>query len=61
MSDTNTPPPSSEGQDVIVQTSTLPSREEFAKLVRDARREAKRTGLIPSDVTKAVAKIRRSK
>lgn len=50
-----------DGDVVIFKTLEAPARGEFAKLVREARSAAKRAGMKPSDVTKAVAKIRRSK
>ncbi len=46
---------------VIFKTLEAPSRAEFADLVRQARAAAKRSGMKPSDVTKAVAKVRRAK
>jgi len=46
---------------VIFKTLEAPSRAEFAELVRQARAVAKRSGMKPSDVAKAVAKVRRSK
>lgn len=59
MSDTNTPPPSSKGKVVIPESLTPSVRDEFFQLVRDARRAARRSGLKPSDVTQAIAKVRR--
>ena len=46
---------------VIFKTLKAPSRAEFADLVRQARAAAKRSGMKPSDVTKAIAKVRRAK
>ena len=46
---------------VIFKTLEAPSRAEFAELVRQARAVAKRSGMKPSDVAKAVAKVRRPK
>lgn len=46
---------------VIFKTLEAPAREEFAKLVREARTTAKRSGMKPADVAKAVAKVRRTK
>lgn len=46
---------------VIFKTLKAPSRSEFAELVRQARAVAKRVGMKPSDVAKAVTKVRRSK
>ncbi len=46
---------------VIFKTLEAPSRAEFADLVRQARAAAKRSGMKPSDVTKAIAKVRRAK
>ena len=50
-----------DGDVVIFKTLEAPSRDEFAKLVRAARSAAKRSGMKQSDVSKAVAKVRRSK
>ncbi len=46
---------------VIFKTLEAPSRAEFADLVRRARVAAKRSGMKPSDVAKAIAKVRRAK
>jgi len=50
-----------DGDVVIFKTLEAPSRDEFANLVREARLAAKRSGMKPADVSKAVAKVRRSK
>lgn len=50
---------SSKRQDASFKTLP-PARGDFSVLVREARKAAKRTGLRPSDVAKAVAKVRRS-
>ena len=46
---------------VIFKVLEPPSRSEFDKLVRQARDVAKRTGMKQSDISKAVAKVRRTK
>ncbi|MBA3405380.1 MAG: hypothetical protein M3466_01555 [Gemmatimonadota bacterium] len=46
---------------VIFKVLEPPSRSEFDRLVRQARRVAKRTGMKQSDILKAIAKVRRAK
>ena len=50
-----------EGDAVIFKTLTAPSMKDFDGLIQRARRQAKHAGLKPSDVTKAVSAVRRSK
>ncbi len=45
---------------VIFKVLEPPSRNEFEALASEARRAAKRTGLRPADVRKAVRKVRRA-
>jgi hypothetical protein len=44
---------------VILKTITPPSMSEFDTVVARARRQAKAAGMKPSDITRAVAKVRR--
>ena len=46
---------------VIFKVLDPPAFGEFAPLVAQARQAAKRSGLRPSDITNAVAKVRRSR
>ena len=46
---------------VILKTISPPKIEEFNKLVRDARKQARRVGLKRSDLRAAVAKVRKQK
>jgi AbrB family looped-hinge helix DNA binding protein len=46
---------------VILRVLEPPAMKEFNALVARARRAAKQAGLKPSDVTRAVAKVRRAK
>ena len=46
---------------VIFKVLQPPASQDFAMLVREARKVAKRTGMRRGDVTKAVAKARRGK
>jgi len=46
---------------VILKVLEPPALSEFAALTARARRAAKVAGLIPSDVAKAVTKVRRSR
>ena len=43
---------------VILKTISAPSKREFGRLIAKARKEAKKAGLAPKDITDAVAKIR---
>ena len=43
---------------VILKTITAPSKKEFGKLIAKARKEAKKAGLAPKDITDAIAKVR---
>jgi AbrB family looped-hinge helix DNA binding protein len=46
---------------VVLKVLDPPALGEFASLVAEARQAAKRSGLRQSDVTKAVAKVRRAR
>lgn len=50
-----------EGDVVILKGVSAPSMEDFDALISEARRRAKASGLKRSDVTAAVAKVRRSR
>lgn len=50
-----------EGDVVILKRVSAPSMEDFDALISEARRRAKASGLKRSDVTAAVAKVRRSR
>lgn len=43
---------------LILKSISAPSRKEFKSLISKARREAKKTGLKPKDVSKAIARVR---
>ena len=43
---------------VILKTITPPSMSEFDGIVSRARRQARAAGMRPSDITRAVAKVR---
>lgn len=43
---------------VILKTLSAPSKQEFGKLISKARREAKKAGLEPKDVSEAIKKVR---
>jgi hypothetical protein len=43
---------------VILKTIHQPSMSEFDKLVRRARQQARASGLRPSDITKAITRVR---
>jgi AbrB family looped-hinge helix DNA binding protein len=47
------------GEDVVIlKLVTLPDKHEFEALIKEARRQAKATGLRPRDISSAVAKAR---
>ena len=46
---------------VILKTISAPSKKEFSSLLSKARKEAKKAGLEPKDVSSAVKKVRGSK
>ncbi len=46
---------------VILKVLQPPIRRDFAALVRKARQAAKRSGMRRGDITKAVARVRRTK
>lgn len=48
-----------DGDVVILKRIETPARGEFRALVTRARKQARRAGLKPSDVQKAVRKVRR--
>ena len=43
---------------VILKTISAPSKKEFSRLLSKARKEAKKAGLNPEDVSGAIAKVR---
>jgi len=43
---------------VILKTIAPPSMDDFDGIIKMAQRQARTTGMKPSDVTKAVAKVR---
>lgn len=47
-----------EGDVVILKTLTTPSMKQFDGLIREARRQARSTGMKPQDVDHAIAKVR---
>ena len=48
-----------EGDAVILKAIAPPKLEEFRKLLRQARSEARRTGIKRTDLKSAIAKVRR--
>ena len=47
-----------EKDSVILKTISAPSKKEFGKLIAKARKEAKKAGLAPKDITDAISKVR---
>lgn len=43
---------------VILKTISPPSMSEFDHIISRARRQAKRAGMKPSDITRAISKVR---
>ncbi len=43
---------------VILKTISAPSKKEFGSLIAKARKEAKKAGLKPKDISNAIAKVR---
>ena len=43
---------------VILKTISAPSRKEFSGLISKARKEARKAGLEPKDISGAIAKVR---
>jgi bifunctional DNA-binding transcriptional regulator/antitoxin component of YhaV-PrlF toxin-antitoxin module len=43
---------------VILKTITQPSMDEFDTLIREARQQARKTGIKQSDINKAIAEVR---
>ena len=43
---------------VILKTISAPSKKEFGRLIAKARKEAKKAGLKPKDISDAIAKVR---
>jgi len=43
---------------VILKTISVPSRKEFSSLLSKARKEAKKAGLKPKDISDAIVKTR---
>ena len=50
-----------EGDVVILKTITAPSMDQFDRLIRQARRQAKTAGLELSDIKRVIAKVRSRK
>jgi AbrB family looped-hinge helix DNA binding protein len=46
---------------VILKTISAPSKKEFSGLIAKARKEAKKAGLEPNDVSEAIKKVRSKK
>jgi AbrB family looped-hinge helix DNA binding protein len=46
---------------IILKTITPPAMTEFDPLVSEARKQAKKAGLTPADISAAVKKVRRRK
>ena len=46
---------------IILKTISPPSMNDFDAIIRRARRQAKTAGMKPSDITKAIAKVRESR
>ena len=49
------------GDSVILKTIHPPSKDEFMKLLEDARKQARKVGLKKSDITKAIKRVRSKK
>ena len=49
-----------EGDTVILKRIALPPLSEIKKLLQESRRYARQVGLTPSDVKKAIQRVRRS-
>ena len=43
---------------VILKTISTPSKKEFSSLISKARKEAKKAGIGPKDISNAIAKVR---
>ena len=43
---------------VILKTISAPSKKEFSSLISKARKEAKKAGLEPKDISDVIAKVR---
>ncbi|AQQ71601.1 transcriptional regulator, AbrB family [Limihaloglobus sulfuriphilus] len=43
---------------VILKAISAPSKQEFSSLISKARKEAKKAGLEPKDISNAIAKVR---
>jgi len=50
-----------EGDAIIFKTLTAPSMKDFDGLIQKARKQAKKAGIRPSDISKAVGSVRRVK
>jgi AbrB family looped-hinge helix DNA binding protein len=50
-----------EGDAIIFKTLSAPSMKDFNGLIRRARQQAKAAGIKPSDISKAVAAVRKGK
>lgn len=49
------------GDAIIFKTLTAPSIKDFDGLIRRARKQAKTSGIKPSDITKAITAVRQDK
>jgi len=50
-----------EGDAIIFKTLSAPSMKDFDGLIQRARKQAKVTGLKPSDISKAITTVRKGK
>ena len=50
-----------EGDAVIFKTLTAPSMKDFDGLIQLARKQAKNAGIKPTDISKAIATVRKGK
>jgi AbrB family looped-hinge helix DNA binding protein len=50
-----------EGDAIIFKTLSAPSMRDFDGLIQRARKQAKRAGIKPSDITKAITTVRKGK
>lgn len=50
-----------EGDAIIFKTLSAPSMKDFDGLIRRARKQAKVSGLKPSDISKAITTVRKGK
>lgn len=50
-----------EGDAIIFKTLTAPSMKDFDGLIQQARKQAKKAGIKPADIFKAIATVRKVK